>query len=252
MSEGIKAQYQILADIKRVDEKIARLHAEAEHIPAELTKLEGALKSRLEEFERAKTTFDALEKTLRKCEADLREKEDFLRKAEGKMMEVKTNEEYQAAMKENDTHKQSKVGLEEQVLKLLAEVEEKRKQLKEVEKNFKAYEGTVGGEKKKLEEERDRVGRLIEEQATKRTQVTAQLSSEIAALYQRIASRTKGAVVSVENGMCLGCNMKIRPQLYNEVIGFKMIHRCPSCGRILILAPKEATAGETDDELAAK
>ena len=35
-----------------------------------------------------------------KKEIDLKEKEDFIRKAEGKMMECKTNEEYQAAQKE--------------------------------------------------------------------------------------------------------------------------------------------------------
>jgi predicted nucleic acid-binding Zn-ribbon protein len=241
LSEAIKAQYQILADIRRVDEKIARLHAEAEHIPGELAKLEGALKSRRDEYERVKALFDTSEKNLRKLEQDLRAKEDSLRKAEGKMMEVKTNEEYQAAMKENEAQKADKGGLEEQVIKLSLETDGQKKHLKEAESALKDYEVSLGGDKKKLEEEKTRVMGLIRQQEETRAQFTSQLTPEVKTLYTRVASRTKGAIMIVENGMCLGCNMKIRPQLYNEVIGFKILHRCPSCGRILISVPKDST-----------
>lgn len=252
MSEGIKAQYQILADIRQVDEKIVRLHLEAEHIPAELAKLEAALTTRRDEFNKVKTHFETAEKGLRKIEMELREKEDKLKKAEGKMMEVKTNEEYQAAIKENEVGKNEKQGLEEQVLKLITEVEEQRKQLKQVESGLKDYEATIGIDKKKLEEERARVVALLEQQAEKKSQFTSRLTPEVGELYERVSARARGVpIVSVENGMCLGCNMKIRPQLYNEVIGYKMLHRCPSCGRILIISPKE-TSTITGEELMAK
>jgi predicted nucleic acid-binding Zn-ribbon protein len=252
LSEGIQAQYQILAEIKRVDEKVARLHAEAEHIPIELGKLEAELKARHDELDKIKSQFELSEKNLRKYETDLRVKEDNLRKAEGKMMEVKTNEEYQAAMKENDVQKNEKGVLEEQVIKFITEVEEQRKQVKELDQNFKTYEAAVNSDKQKLEKERAYAMNLIREQEEARTHVMSQLDREIASLYHRISTRTRGPIVAVENGMCLGCNMKIRPQLYNEVIGYKVLHRCPSCGRILITCQKETPSDRAESELIAK
>ena len=49
-------------------------------------------------------------------------------------------------------------------------------------------------------------------------------------------------IVAAENGLCMGCSMRIRPQLYNEVLGQKVIHPCPTCGRILVVVPKETAA----------
>jgi len=246
----MKAQYQVLADLRRIDEKVSRLRADVERIPAEIAKLNEALGKRKGEYDKAITACDALEKKLRDSESNLKDREDKLHKAEGKMMEVKTNEEYQAAIRENDAQKNEKSGLEEQAIKLLSEVEEQKKQLKEVEKGFRSYETIVNGDTAKLEEERARILRLLEEQIEKRNSTASQLSPDVALVYHRIASRISGvAVVPVENGMCSGCNMKMRPQLYNEILGFKTIHRCPSCGRILIIATKESD--ETSDKLSA-
>jgi uncharacterized protein len=243
----MKAQYHILGELRRVDEKVARLQREVERIPEELNKLEKALGGRREEYEKVKVLFEGCEKKLRAAESNLKEKEDKLHKAEGKMMEVKTNEEYQAAMKENQTQKGEKSGLEDQVLTLLNDVEAQRTQLKEVEKNFKTYESVVKEDSKKLQEEQSKIVAQLDEQLKKRQGVSSQLSPEISQMYHRMATRMKGViVVPVENGMCSGCHMKMRPQLYNEILGFKTVHRCPSCGRILIIANADTEPVDTD------
>jgi uncharacterized protein len=240
LSEGIKAQYHVLADLKRVDEKIVRLQNDIEKIPIEVQKLQSALDTRRLEYEKVKSVFDSAEKKLRQNESDLKEREDKLHKAEGKMMEVKTNEEYQAALKENDSQKKEQSGLEEQVLGLMNQLDEQKSKVKEAEKEFKAYETTVTGEQKHLEGERLKLVNLLEEQLHARNTMSAQLAPDTRAIYQRIVARIKGVpVVFVENCMCLGCHMKMRPQLFNEVLGYKAIHRCPSCGKILIIANKE-------------
>ncbi|MBI4405291.1 MAG: hypothetical protein HY537_14100, partial [Deltaproteobacteria bacterium] len=79
-----------------------------------------------------------------------------------------------------------------------------------------------------------------EELIGKRDVVVKGLDSEVATLYRRLTSRLKGvAVVEVESGTCLGCHMRIRPQMYNEVIGYQAIHRCPNCGKIMISVSKD-------------
>jgi len=241
----MKNQYEILAQLKRVDEKVARLQNEADRIPEEIAKLEKILAGRKAEFSTAKNTFDTQEKTLRKAESDLKDKEEGLRKAEGKMMEVKTNEEYQAALKENQGQKGEKGKLEETVLSNMGQMEEHRVRFKEAEKVLKAYETTFNADKATLDTDRQKVVNQIEQQIQLRNQLASQLSPEVSTIYQRVVSRTKGvSIVSAENGMCQGCNRMIQPQLYNEILGKKTVHKCQNCAKILLAPSQEAPPDE--------
>ena len=241
MSDTMQTQYKVLADLKRIDEKAVRLQRDIDLIPVEIGKFEAAEAVRRQELNKVKAQFDATEKKLRAAEADLRDREDRLKKAETKMMEVKTNEEFQAATKENDNQKKAKGGLEEQVLALFKDVEDQRNKFQAVEKTVKEYEASLVDDKEKLKSELAKLQGLMKTQTDQRQATVAQLNTAIATLYNSLTKRFNGsAVASAENGMCVNCNIKIRPQLYNEVLGFKAIHRCPNCGKILVIPEKDS------------
>lgn len=241
--DRLKSQFNVLNQLRKIDEKIVRVRGDIEEIPREIEKFQASLRSQKAQYDQAKSSFDTCEKKLRKAEQDLREKEDKLQKAESKMMEVKTNEEYQAAMKENESQKKEKAGLEDQVLQLITEVEEQRGKLKEIEKELKTFEAGIKKDLDRLEEEQKTLGTGLDALVAQRVSFTSQLEGDVAELYRKVVDRIHGvAVVAAENGMCVACNMKLRPQLYNELLGFKAIHRCPSCNRILIIVPSEAEA----------
>ena len=245
MSEFIKAQTQVLFELKKIEEKVGRLQLELDRFPAESNRLTSSLNGKKEELDSNRSYVENAEKTLRKSEQDLRELEDKLRKAEDKMREVKTNEEFQAAIKENDTQKREKATLEELVLKLMNELESKRKTLREQDKTYQAFAETVKIELEKIETERQGVARQLEEHLAVRHEKSSSLSGEVATLFKRVTTRTRGAaVVTAENGLCMGCNMKIRPQIYNEVLGYKAIHPCPNCGRIILIGGGEEPSPE--------
>lgn len=236
----MKAQYKVLGKLKRLDEKLYRVQLELEKIPEEVKKLESKLNDHRNEFNLQKANFETTEKTLRKAELDLKEKEDFIRKAEGKLMECKTNEEYQAAQKEIDGFKLEKSKLEEVVLNSMNGIDGHRNNLKLAETKFKEQESIVNSEKAEFEQVRQKLLRSYEEQGQQKDGIVAQLSPDVASLYRKVFSATRGvAICLAENSSCLGCNMKVRPQLFNEILGGKAIHRCPSCGRILITPSSE-------------
>lgn len=245
MSEFIRAQTQVLFELKKIEEKVGRLQLELDRFPAESNRLTSSLNGKKEELDNNKNFVESAEKTLRKSEIDLKEMEDKLRKAEDKMREVKTNEEFQAAIKENDTQKREKATLEELVLKLMNELDGKRKSLRELDKTYQAFADTVKKELEKIESERQGVAQQLEQFLAVRQEKSSSLSGEVAALFKRVTIRTRGAaVVTAENGLCHGCNMKIRPQIYNEVLGFKAIHPCPNCGRIILIGGGEEPSSE--------
>ena len=160
----MRAHYEILGKLKKIDDKVLRLKTELEKIPLELEKFDLVISQRKEQYLAIKALTDEREKNLRRTESDLREKEDFLKKAESKMMEVKTNEEYQAAMKENENHKAEKARLEEQALSEITALEAEKKLLNDAESEFKTFEATFSEDKKRLEEERAQLARHFEEQ----------------------------------------------------------------------------------------
>lgn len=230
----MKTKYKILGDLKRIDDKIMRLGDELEQIPPELQKTEKELSQRKEDFGSITVKVETAEKKLRKLELELREKEDRLRKAQEKMMEVTTNEQYQAALKENEAQKAEQSELEDQILGLLSAVEEERRLLKDAEKKFQDCQAAAQKYTQHLNEDRDRLLKLLEEQKHEQTVAALQLDSETSSLYARVSSRLRGAIAFVESGICLSCHTRVRPQLYNEVLGYQTIHRCANCGRILI------------------
>jgi uncharacterized protein len=239
----MKDQYQVLSEIKKIEDKYYRLHWELERIPEEIAKINARLKEKEDEFKKIKSGFDDYEKKQRTAEMDLREREEALKKAESKMMEVKTNEEYQAALKENETQKKEKAKFEETVLLLISKVEEQRALLKESEKNFLELQKSLNDEKAVLEEERKKLAIHYEELCTKKNSSASLLKPEIATIYERIARRGEGpAIAFAQGGLCGSCSMKILPQRYNEMLGFKSLHRCGHCGRLLIIEPQTESA----------
>lgn len=224
-----------------MDEKVFRLRQELDQIPVDLAALDADISKSLAGFQEVKGRHDDLEKSVRKAESDLREKEDFLRKAESKMMEVKTNEEYQAAQKENETHKAEKERLEEKVLSLLSELEAFKGTVKDADAIHQKRSAELNESKKKLQDEGKSIQKSFEELLEKRKGILGELDPATKSLYEKASLAVKGVAISkIDKGLCCSCNVRIRPQLYNEVLGFKAVHRCPSCNRILV-APVDET-----------
>ncbi|MBI3294756.1 MAG: hypothetical protein HYZ71_08490 [Deltaproteobacteria bacterium] len=238
----IRAQYKILTELKTIEEKIHRLTREIEDLPKEIQTIDAKITASRLQLDTAKIEQAFSEKNLRRAELDLKEREEKLKKAQDKMMEVKTNEEYQASMKENESQKQEKGAYEEVVIRLMSEIDEKKKKSAALLEEFATGETVLLAEKKKCEDERLRVLQLLEEHIGKRVATIKQLAPDVATLYNRTLDKLKSIpIVMAHAGRCDGCHMVIRHQLFNEILGFKAIHRCANCGRILILpeAPPE-------------
>lgn len=243
----MKAIYLLLNDLKRVDEKVQRLKNELEEIPREISGIEQEIEKSLAAFSKVKQQQEEMTQKARKAEQELKEKEDFLRKAESKMMEVKTNEEYQAAQKENDTHRTEKEKLEEQLLGLMSESESFKTMVLAAEKAHLEKEKDLNQKKEILQGEGKSLLKAFEELLEKRKGEIERLDPSTRAVYEKACAAVKGvAIAKIDRGLCCSCNVKIRPQLYNEVLGFKAIHRCPNCNRLLV-APVDETEGSVTE-----
>ena len=74
-------------------------------------------------------------------------------------------------------------------------------------------------------------------------------ADSVLALYERIRTyRTGAAVAEVRDGLCTACNVRLRPQVYNEVRSNEAVLTCENCSRIVYYveppAEEQAAGGE--------
>ncbi len=60
------------------------------------------------------------------------------------------------------------------------------------------------------------------------------VEAELLSRYRRIAEARKGvALAEAKDELCTACHVRIRPQVYADLLRTESIHSCDSCSRIL-------------------
>jgi uncharacterized protein len=179
----------------------------------------------------------------RDVEKDLAAVQSRLSKFKGQLMEVKTNKEYQAMQKEMAVAEQEVRAHEDRLLEHMERAETFASELKSAEGELKAEQAEVSREQQALDAERTQLEQELARLTSARSGITAKLSREALALFERIAHGRKGvAVAEARDGLCTVCHVRLRPQVFNEVRRNDGLHQCDSCTRILYYVPA-ATPG---------
>nr|HID59792.1 hypothetical protein [Desulfobacterales bacterium] len=230
----MKEQLDCLVALQEVDLAMARLNKEIMAGPKRLEKIK-------DDLEEIKTSIDIYEERERKIKKDQRSyearEEDSLariKRNEEKLMTVKTNKEYQSILKEIDELKRKKSEYEDQIIICLEELDNISKVIKERKKDFRDMEQYFNKEKAVLEEEIKEAQKELAVLEERRKDLVKMLDPEILEQYNMISEWSGGlSVARVENSTCLGCNMNIPPQMYNELQRCDTLRFCPNCHRII-------------------
>lgn len=230
----MRADLAQLVELQTLDLKIAETQAALQEIPTLIADMERQFLASRKGLDEAKETLGQLERSRRLKEGELKQVEQQVKERQGRLWEIRKNEEYQAVLKEIEALKAKQSTLEEEILILFDRAEEAGRTVTAREAEFKAREGEFHrdrmvkeGELKRLQEELARL------QAERRRQV-GQVEPGLFQTYQRLLRSRGGlAVVSVKNGSCLGCYVALTPQTYNELRKGESLITCANCQRIL-------------------
>jgi len=187
-----------------------------------------------ERIQKEREKIESLEKERRQKERNLNTEQEKIKKAEGRMFEVKTNKEYQALLSEVEAIKEATSREEEEILQILEEIDELKKDLLKREKEVATTLEKIEREKKKIQEKMDQGDGLWKEQKERREVLSKQVESTLYKLYNTLKEKRQGVgVVSVKDETCQGCFVNVPPQMFIEVQKNNAIIRCPNCNRIL-------------------
>jgi uncharacterized protein len=160
-----------------------------------------------------------------------------LSKYRDQLMAVKTNREYQAMQKEMETAQHEILVFEDRMLERMIEFDE-------VSAHVKQAEQACADERKAIDEERRQLAIRVAEAtaslgviAVDRAALASQFPSALLATFERLVKyRGSSAVVEVRDERCTGCQVRVRPQVSNELRRHEIVYQCESCQRILFHA----------------
>jgi predicted nucleic acid-binding Zn-ribbon protein len=230
----LREQLKLLWELQKIDLELKGIKEEKDRYPKEIKKLDEKQKIEKERIQKEREKIESLEKTRRQKEGHLNTEQEKIKRAEGRMSEVKTNKEYQALLSEIDTIKEANSRIEEEILQVMDEIDELKKDLSKREKEMGSTLEKIEGEREKLQEKTAQGEKAWSERVERRELLSKQIESKLVKLYNTLKEKRQGVgVVSVKNETCQGCFLNVPPQLFIEVQKNNALVRCPHCNRIL-------------------
>lgn len=237
----MKEQIEILYRIQKIDAIIKKSEALKKRSAAEMKTAEEEYRDAETQHQTVQDHVASFDKQRRNLERDLAEIEGQKKKVEERLMAIKTNKEYQAALHEIETIKGLIKGKEDLILEGMDAMEEAKAELKKSEVELSRSKAVFDEKKQQIEVELKAYLEEVDGQRQGRDSLMTQLAPDIQKEYQRLLQAKNGrAVAVVSYEQCMGCSMKIPAQIYNEVMLGKTIQFCPNCNRLL-LADRDGT-----------
>ncbi len=239
----MEPQIADLIALQKVDSSIQEERAQIAMVPEKVAALDARLQLYKDKLDARNHDLDEATKDRRTQEGELQSINDKLSKYQDQLMQVKTNEAYTAMLKEIDGTKKEIDEHEERILEDMLAVDDLTAEIKELEKQFQADKTLLGKEKADVEAGgREAADRLLQDEE-ERKRLAGCLDEATLRAYERVATMREGlAVVEVREELCLGCRVKIRPQVFEEVRTGAGLRQCDSCTRFLYVT--EEFAGE--------
>lgn len=186
------------------------------------------------------------ERWYKERERELKEDNEKIRRAQARLNALTKAKEYAAVQREIEALRRGNAQKEEEILKLLAvmdefkgAVEEESKKLDTMRAELDAEQATTGVRVRELDE---RLNGLSAEHKSHE----GNIPGDILRRYRRIQGAWQGmAVVPVNSkGSCGGCHHQIPPQMYNILLRQNSLESCPYCNRFVYVDTAEKNGAE--------
>ncbi len=230
----MNADLKNLIRLQAVDTSIQELRDKIDAFPAKSKALDEKLSTAQEAVRKATENIKSSQSRRKQLESDIADVEVKISKYKEQLMSVRTNAEYKAMVKEIE-YSQASIGtVEDEILTLMLGSENLEAELKAAEVTLKEDERTVNAERIRLEEftaqDEKAMGAYVEE----REVLEKNVSDDILSRYDRIRKARSGiAVAKASDEACELCNVRMRPQVFQEIRKNDTIIACDSCSRIL-------------------
>lgn len=232
----MKKKLDMLEELQEVDQLIDTLKSAQSGLLAELGGINQGVDAAREEVDALEAALAQLESEKRELEATHAAELENITRSETNMKEIKTNKEFQAVGREITAARKQVTDIEEKLLQKITQVEELSAAL--AAKKSRCDELAENSAQRVLakQAEIDKLQSDIDADIVRRENVAKELPASLVKKFTILREQRRGHALAIaKDGYCMGCNMHLPPQLYNNLYKYEELLACPHCQRILIL-----------------
>ena len=237
-----------LIEVQEVDKAILEITQALDKAPADLAAQAAALEALQQEHATRLQELEGLKKQRQEVEAEMADMEAGIKKSRQRLMEIKSNIEYKAMLKEIAFKEDQRDQRETKILELMDQMEQQNRGLADLDQQLKEQEAAMARLKKDLEGQVALLQADLTVLEEKKKKLRKGLPPQLLKRYEFIRQRRNGtAIAPVHEGVCLGCHMNILPQQFIDLQKGEEIIQCPHCQRLLywLEEVEEEASGQT-------
>jgi hypothetical protein len=232
----LKKKLDMLEELQEVDQLIDAHKVAQQGLQAELNGINQGVDSVREEVAILEATLTQLETEKAELEGTHAAELENITRSETNMKEIKTNKEFQAVGREITAARKQVTDIEEQLLQKIGRIEEISAELAAKKNQYDELTNNAAQRAMAKQAEIDTVQADIDADIVRRESAIKGIPGGLVKKFTILREQRQGrALAYATNGYCMGCNMLLPPQLYNNLYKYEELLACPHCQRILIL-----------------
>lgn len=226
-----------LLKLQDADKEIRRLQDEVAELPKRVAAIELKLAGTKAQLEKAQASVKADESSRRKYETAISDLRGKISKYRDQSLDVKTNDQYKALLHEIQFAEQEIAANEDKILELMVNADARDKEVKAAQAEMKAETAEIEKEKEEARQRTAEDEKQLTEWRGKRDQLRTGVNEDLLRHYERVSKFRGTGISEVLDHKCMGCQVMLRPQTYNEVRTGQQTVMCDSCQRVLYFNP---------------
>ena len=236
----MKDSIEALIELQSIDDEIRGFLLTREELAVNQKRLAEILGRMNAELDDKRSKLDEAQRFYNERQGDLQHDGERLAKAKSKMAGVTRTKEYAAMQREMDNLRRKYSEDETELKRLNGAIDEYKTSIAGQEEKLAELQAEVEKEEATSGDRLAELNREIDAIESRKTNVHSRLDDGLLRRYERVLSRREGkAVVGATGGKCLGCSMKLPPQLFILVQRAETLQSCPNCQRFLYFKPPE-------------
>jgi uncharacterized protein len=236
-----------LLRLQDADKEIRRLQDEIAELPKRVAAIEQKLAGTLAQLEKAQVAVKTDEAARRKHDTTITDLRGKISKYRDQSLDVKTNDQYKALLHEIQFAEKEIAATEDKILELMLNADARDKEVKAAQAELQAERVEIEKEKEQARERTAEDESQLAEWRARRDQRRSGVNEDLLRHYDRVSKFRGSGIAEVRDQKCMGCQVMLRPQTYNDVRAGQQAMVCDSCQRILYFNPaNEVKAAEPE------
>ena len=237
----MRNKLETLEQLQGIDQLINSMKNTQKGLHVELSDIAQVVDAAREEVTAIENRLAQLEKEKADLEENHQTELSNISRSETNMKEIKTNKEFQAVGREISAARKQVADLEEQILQKISQIEDLAGEVAVRKASLGELVENSAHRTAEKQAEIDKIQMDIDSDTARRDVLTKELPASLLKRYTTLRDQRRGQALAIaRDGYCLGCNMHLPPQLYNNLFKYEELLACPHCQRMLVLKHQQS------------